>query len=125
MKLIHRIAVNQFISLSILAVIGLAASVIFPSPFVNFTVLLLSIFALSGVMPTNYSNLRIVYAFAYLGIGFGLYLVLRGFFQNGSISKYDFAISISLLSVLALSPKFLGRKNGSGGFKPLKFSFVT
>ena len=125
MKLIHRIAVNQFISLSILAVIGLAASVIFPSPFVNFTVLLLSIFALSGVMPTNYSNLRIVYAFAYLGIGFGLYLVLRGFFQNGPISKYDFAISISLLSVLALSPKFLGRKNGSSGFKPLKFSFVT
>ena len=124
-KLIHRLTVNQYISLSILAVIGLAASIIFPSPFVNFTVLLLSIFALSGVMPTNYSNLRIVYAFAYLGIGFGLYLVLRGLFQTGPISKYDFAICISLLSILALSPKFLGRKNGSVDLKPLKFSFVT
>jgi hypothetical protein len=124
-KLIRRLAVNQFISLSILAVIGLAASVIYPSPFVNFTVLLLSIFALSGVMPTNYSNLRIVYAFAYLAIGFGLYLVLRGLFVAGPISKYDFAICISLLGILAMSPKFLGRKNGSGDFKPLKFSFVT
>ena len=125
MKLIHRLAINQLISLSVLVAIGLAASVIFPSPFVNFTVVLLSIFALSGVMPTNYSNLRIVYAFAYIAIGFGLYLVLRGLFQTGPISKYDFAICISLLSILALSPKFLGRKNGSGDFKPLKFSFVT
>ena len=125
MKLIHRLAVNQLISLSILGALGLAASVISPSPFVNFTVVLLSIFALSGVMPTNYSNLRIVYAFAYLAIGFGLYLVLRGFFVAGPISKYDFAICISLLGILAMSPKFLERKNGSGAFKPLKFSFVT
>jgi hypothetical protein len=124
-KLIHRLAINQFISLSILAVIGLVASVIFPSPFVNFTVVLLSIFALSGVMPTNYSNLRIVYAFAYVAIGFGLYLVLRGLFVAGPISKYDFAICVSLLGVLALSPKFVGRKTGSSDFKPLTFSFVT
>ena len=125
MKLIHRLAENQFISLSILAVIGLAASVISPSPFVNFTVVLLAIFAFSGVMPTNYSNLRIVYAFAYLAIGFGFYLVLRGLFVAGPISKYDFAICISLLGILAMSHKFLGRKNGNGDFKPLRFSFVT
>jgi len=124
-KLITRLHVNQFIWLSVLAAVGLVVSIISPSPFVNFTVLLLSIFALSGVMPTNYSNLRVVYAFAYLAIGFGLYLVLRGLFLPGPISKYDFAICISLLGVLALSPKFLGRKNESGDFKPLKFSFVA
>ena len=124
-KLIHRLAVNQLISLGILAVIGLAVSVISPSPFVNFTVVLLSIFALSGVMPTNYSNLRIVYAFAYLAIGFGLYLVLRGLILTGPISKYDFAICVFLLGFLALSPKFLGRKNGRVEFKQLEFSFVT
>jgi hypothetical protein len=76
-------------------------------------------------MPTNFSNLRIVYAFAYLAIGFGLYLVLRGFIVNGPISKYDFAICISLLSLLALSPKFLGRQKEGYDFKQLKFSFVS
>ena len=125
MKLIHRIYVNQFIFLSFLVAFGLFASVIAPSPFVNFTTVLLSIFALSGVMPTSYSNLRIVYAFAYISIGFGLYLVLRGFFQLGPISKYDFAVCILLLSILALSPKFLGRKKSSSNFKLLNFSFVS
>jgi hypothetical protein len=124
-KPITRLYANQFIYLVSIAVIGLMISVIYPSPFVNFTALLVSVFALSGVMPTNYSNLRIVYAFSYLAIGFGLYLVLRGFLATGPISKYDFAICISLLGVLALLPKFLGRKNGSSDFKPLKFSFVT
>ena len=117
MKLISRVHENQFILLSFVAIIGLLVSIISPSPFVNFTVLLIAMFALSGVMPTNYSNLRIVYAFAYLAIGFGLYLVLRGFFTTGSISKYDFAISITLLGVLALSPKFLGRKKVNSEFK--------
>ena len=125
MKLITRLCANQFIYLTFIAVIGLLVSIISPSPFVNFTVLLISMFALSGVMPTNYSNLRIVYAFTYLAIGFGLYLVLRGFLRPSPISKYDFAICIVLLGALALLPKFLGRKNGSGDFKPLKFSFVT
>jgi hypothetical protein len=124
-KLISRANENQFGFLSFFAIIGLVISVISPSPFVNFTVLLISMFALSGVMPSNYSNLRIVYAFSYLAIGFGLYLVLRGFLVTGPISMYDFAICVPLLGVLALSPKFLGRKNGSSGFKPLKFSFVT
>ena len=123
--MVTRLYVNQFIWLSVLAVVGLVVSIISPSPFVNFTVLLLSIFALSGVMPTNYSNLRIVYAFAYLVIGFGLYLVLRGLFRPGPISKYDFAICISLLGVLALSPKFLARRYKGGDFKQLNFSFVT
>jgi hypothetical protein len=111
--------------LTFVAVIGLLVSIISPSPFVNFLVLLISIFALSGVMPTNFSNLRIVYAFAYLAIGLGLYLVLRGFLVAGPISKYDFAICIVLLGALALLPKFLGRKIGNGDFKPLTFSFVT
>ena len=124
-KLIHRIYVNQFIFLSFLVAFGLFASVIAPSPFVNFTTVLLSIFALSGVMPTSYSNLRIVYAFAYISIVFGLYLVLRGFSQLGPISKYDFAVCILLLSILALSPKFLGRKKSSSNFKLLNFSFVS
>lgn len=125
MKLISRLYANQFMYLTFVAVIGLLVSIISPSPFVNFTVLLISIFALSGVMPTNFSNLRIVYAFAYLAIGLGLYLVLRGFLVAGPISKYDFAICIVLLGALALLPKFLGRKIGNGDFKPLTFSFVT
>ena len=125
MKLITRAYEKQFILLSFVAIIGLVISIVSPSPFVNFTVILISIFALSGVMPTNYSNLRIVYAFSYLAIGFGLYLVLRGFLITGPISKFDFAICILLLSALSLSPKFLGRKNGIGDFKLLKFSFVT
>ncbi len=125
MKLITRIYANQFITLLSISVVGLLFSAISPSPFVNFTVLLISIFALSGVMPTNYSNLRIVYAFSYLAIGFGLYLVARGFLTTGPISKYDFAICISLLGVLALLPKFLVRKNESIDFKPLKFSLIT
>jgi len=124
-KLISRIYQNQFIYLILIALIGLLISIIFPSPFVNFTVSLISIFALSGVMPTNYSNLRIVYAFAYLVIGFGLYLVLRGLFVAGPISKYDFAICISLLGVLAILPNVLGRKKGTSDFKLLKFSFIT
>jgi hypothetical protein len=124
-KLIHRLYVNQLIWLGFLAAIGLAASIISPSPFVNFAVLLLSIFALSGVMPSDYSNLRIVYAFAYLAIGFGLYLVLRGLLISAPISKYDFAICIFLLSLLALSPKFLARKKEGYDFKKLKFSFVS
>ena len=124
-KLFTRAYEKQFILLSFVAIIGLVVSIVSPSPFVNFTVLLISIFALSGVMPTNYSNLRIVYAFTYLAIGFGLYLVLRGFLVTGPISKFDFAICISLLGALALSPKFLGRINVSVDFKPLKFSFVT
>ena len=125
MKLITRIYANQFITLLSIAVVGLLFSAISPSPFVNFTVLLISIFALSGVMPTNYSNLRIVYAFSYLAIGFGLYLVVRGFLTSGPISKFDFAICISLLIILALLPRFLVRKNESIDFKPLKFSFIT
>ena len=125
MKLSTRTREDQFTVLSLITVVGLAVSIFFPSPFVNFTVVLTSIFALSGVMPTNYSNLRIVYAFTYLAIGFGIYLVLRGFLVTGPISKYDFAICIALLGVLALSPKFLGRKNGISEFKPLKFSFVA
>jgi hypothetical protein len=124
-KLITRAHEKQFILLSFVAIIGLVTSVTHPSPFVNFTVLIISIFALSGVMPTSYSNLRIVYAFAYLAIGFGLYLVLRGFLITAPISKYDFAICIFLLGTLALSPKFLARKNVSSDFKPLKFSFVS
>ena len=124
-KLISRAYEKQFILLSFVALIGLVFSVLSPSPFVNFTVLLIAIFALSSVMPTDYSNLRVVYAFTYLAIGFGLYLVLRGFFITGPISKFDFAICITLLSVLALSPKVLSRKNGNDDFKPLKFSFVT
>jgi hypothetical protein len=124
-KLISRAYEKQFILLSFVAIIGLVFSVISPSPFVNFTVVLISIFAISSVMPTNYSNLRIVYAFTYLAIGFGLYLVLRGFLTTGSISKYDLAICITLLSALALSPKLLRMKNGSSDFKTLKFSFVT
>ena len=125
MKLITRIYANQFITLLSIAVVGLLVSVISPSPFVNFTALLISIFALSGVMPTNYSNLRIVYAFSYLAIGFGLYLVVRGFLTSGPISKYDFAICISLLGILVLLPKFLVRKSESIEFKPLKFSSIT
>ena len=124
-KLISRAHEKQFNLLSFVALIGLVVSVLSPSPFVNFTVLLISIFALSGVMPTNYSNLRVVYAFTYLAIGFGLYLVLRGFLITGPISKFDFAICITLLSALALAPKFLVMKNGDGDFKPLNFSFVT
>jgi hypothetical protein len=124
-KLITRVYEKQFIFLSFVAILGLVVSIISPSPFVNFTVLLISMFALSGVMPTNYSNLRIVYSFVYLAIGFGLYLVLRGLLITGPISKYDFAICIVLLGAFALLPKFLGRKNESADFKPLKFSFVT
>jgi hypothetical protein len=124
-QLVSRVIRNQFGLLSFVAIIGSAISVISPSPFVNFTVVLISIFALSGVMPTNYSNLRIVYSFAYLAIGFGLYLVLRGLLITGPISKYDFAICIALLGALALTPKFIGRKNGNGDIEPLKFSFVT
>ncbi len=124
-KLFTRIYAHQFASLVFVIAVGLMISIVSPSPFVNFTVLLFSIFALSGVMPTTYSNLRIVYAFAYVAIGFGLYLVMRGFLTTGSLSRYDFAICISLLGALALSPKFLGRKNGSADFKPLSFSFVT
>ena len=124
-KLFTRIYARQFASLVFVIAVGLMISIVSPSPFVNFTVLLFSIFALSGVMPTTYSNLRIVYAFAYVAIGFGLYLVMRGFLTVGSLSRYDFAICISLLGALALSPKFLGRKNGSADFKPLRFSFVT
>ena len=124
-KLISRVNENQFGLLSFVAIIGLVASVIFPSPFINFTVLLIAIFALSSVMPTDYSNLRVVYAFTYLAIGFGLYLVLRGFLIAGPISKFDFAICITLLSALALAPKLLRMKNGSNDFKTLKFSFVT
>ena len=120
-----RIYANQFIAFLFIALIGLLLSIISPSPFVNFTVFLISIFALSGVMPTNYSNLRIVYAFSYLAIGFGLYLVLRGFLTTGPISRYDFAICVSILFVLALSPKLLARKNGRDYFKTLEFSFVT
>jgi len=125
MKISTQTREDQFTVLSLITLAGLAVSIFSPSPFINFTVVLTSIFALSGVMPTNYSNLRIVYAFTYLAIGFGLYLVLRGFLVTGPISKYDFAICISLLGVLALSPKFLQRNNGSSEFKPLKFSFVT
>jgi hypothetical protein len=44
---------------------------------------------------------------------------------TGPISKFDFAICITLLTALALAPKFLGIKNGGSDFKPLKFSFVT
>jgi len=124
-KLISRVNENQFGLLSFVAIIGLVASVIFPSPFINFTVLLIAIFALSSVMPTDYSNLRVVYAFTYLAIGFGLYLVLRGFLIAGPISKFDFAICITLLSALALAPKLLRMKNGSNDFKTLKFSFLT
>ncbi len=124
-KLISRIYTNQCVYLVAISVMGLFVSIISQSPFVNFTVLLISIFALSGVMPTIYSNLRILYAFAYLAIGFGLYLVLRGFLISGPISKYDFAICIALLGVLASSPKFLGRKSRGCNFKPLQFSFVT
>ena len=102
-KLISRVYKNQCILLSFVAVIGLLVSIVSPSPFVNFTVLLISMFALSGVMPTDYSNLRIVYAFSYLAIGFGLYLVLRGFLATGPISKYDFAICIALLGGFLLS----------------------
>jgi hypothetical protein len=112
-KLFTRIYAHQFVSLILLVAVGLIISIVSPSPFVNFIVLLFSIFALSGVMPTTYSNLRIVYAFAYIAIGFGLYLVLRGFFQTGPVSKYDFAICISLLVALALSPKYLGRGKGA------------
>jgi hypothetical protein len=124
-KLFTRIYAHQFVSLILIVAVGLIVSIVSPSPFVNFTVLLFSIFALSGVMPTTYSNLRIVYAFAYIAIGFGLYLVLRGFFQTGPVSKYDFAICVSLLVALALSPKYLGREKGNRDFKPLGFSFVT
>ena len=125
MKLITRLNVNQFAYLILIAVIGLLVSIISPSPFVNFIVLLISMFALSSVMPSNYSNLRVVYSFAYLAIGFGLYLVLRGFLVTGPISKYDFAICVSLLGALALSPKFMVRENGNSDFKRLKFSFAT
>ena len=100
-------------------------SLIHPSPFLKFSVLLLLIFAISGVMPSEYSNLRIVYAFSYLSIGFGLYLVLRGFFQDGPISKYDFTICVILLGSLALLPKSLGAHRGNSDFKLLKFSFVA
>ena len=124
-KLISRTHEKQFILLSFVTLIGLLISMISPSPFVNFTVLLIAIFALSGVMPTDYSNLRVVFAFAYFAIGFGLYLVLRGFLITGPISKFDFAICITLLSVLPLSPKALSRKHGNDDFKPLTFSFVT
>jgi len=124
-KLCAHVNINQPFLLTALVSVGLISSIIYPSPFIKFTILLLSIFALSGVMPTNYSNLRIVYAFSYLAIGFGLYLVLRGFIRTDSISKYDFAICISLLSTFALSPKFLGRKNESRGFKQLRFSFIA
>ena len=124
MKLITRLHANQFIVLCFIAVIGLVVSIFSPSPFVNFIVILVSIFALSGVMPTNYSNLRVVYAFAYLTIGFVLYLVLRGLVQHRPISKFDFAICISLLVAIAVLPKLLGRKNNSGDFKPLRFSFL-
>jgi hypothetical protein len=124
-KLISRVNKNQFGVLSFVVIVGLVVSVIFPSPSVNFTVLLIAIFALSGVMPTDYSNLRVVYAFSYFAIGLGLYLVLRGFLISGPISKYDFAICIFLLGILALLPKFLGRKNGSSDFKTLTFSFIT
>jgi hypothetical protein len=124
-KLINRVYVTQFFWIGSLAAIGLVVSIISPSPFVNFIVLLLSIFALSGVMPTDLSNLRIVYSFSYLAIGFGLYLVLRGMFHPGPISKYDFAISLSLLYALALLPKILGRKKGNSDLKLLKLSFIT
>ena len=125
MILISRAHEKQFVLFSLVAVMGLLILIISPSPFINFTVLLISMFALSGVMPTDYSNLRVVYAFTYLAIGFGLYLVLRGFLITGPISKFDFAICISLLGVLALSPKVLSRKNRNYDLKPLNFSFVT
>ena len=124
-KLISRVHENQFSLLSFVTVIGLAVSVVSPSPFVNFAVVLISMFALSGVMPNDYSNLRIVYAFAYLAIGFGLYLVLRGFLITGPISEYDLTVGISMLFILALSPKFLGKKIGKVDFKPLRFSIAT
>jgi hypothetical protein len=124
-KLIPRLNANQFNSLVSFLIFALVASVVSSSPFVNLAVVLISMFVLSCVMPSTYSNLRIVYAFTYIAIGFGLYLVLRGFLVTGPISKYDFAICISLLIILALAPNLLRMKNGSKELKTLKFSFVT
>ena len=130
MKRFNRIYLSQFIWINSVVAIGLVISIISPSPYLNFALLLLAIFALSGVMPSEFSNLRIVYAFTYLSVGFGIYLILRGFVLRGlfelvPISKYDFAICILILTALALLPKILGRNTSGTSFKPLKFSFVT
>jgi hypothetical protein len=124
-KQTKKLNVNQFVWLNALVFAGLLSSVFYTSPFIKFTILLLSIFAISGVMPTEYSNLRIVYAFTYNALGFALYLVLRGFIGLGPISRYDFAVCIFLLSFVATIPKILSRKTEGVNFKPLKFSFVA
>ena len=105
MKTIARLKSNQAIAFSAIVIIGLVISAIFPSPTVNFAVLLLGIFAISGAMPTEYSNLRIVLSFAYVSIGFVFYLVIRGFLPQKPITNTDFIICMVALIVLAVLPK--------------------
>jgi hypothetical protein len=125
MKTIVRLNANQFSAFSAIVIIGLLISAIFPSPTVNFAVLVLSIFAISGAMPTEYSNLRIVLSFAYVSIGFVFYLVIRGFLPQQSITNTDFIICMVALIVLAILPKMIGKKNKEQSFRSLGPSFLT
>jgi hypothetical protein len=125
MKTIARLNANQFSAFSAIVIIGLLISAIFPSPTVNFAVLLLGIFAISGAMPTEYSNLRIVLSFAYISIGFVFYLVLRGFLPQKPITNTDFIICMVALIVLAILPKMIGQKDQEQSFRSLGPSFLT
>ena len=79
MKTIARLNVHQTTGFGLVVILGLVVSLVYPSPLVNSVVLLLSILAISGAMPTQYSNLRIALSFAFISIGLVLYLVIRGF----------------------------------------------
>ena len=125
MKSIARLNVNQTTVLGLVAILGLAISSLYPSPLVNSVVLLISILAISGAMPSEYSNLRIVLSFAYVSVGFVLYLVIRGFFPQKSITNADFIICMVALMMLAILPKLISRKDREQSFRSLGLSFLS
>ena len=114
MKTITRLNVHQTTGFGLVVFLGLVVSLVYPSPLVNSVVLLLSILAISGAMPTQYSNLRIALSFAFISIGLVLYLVIRGFFPQNPITNFDFVICIVSLMAIAALPAIRSTIGGVG-----------
>jgi hypothetical protein len=125
MNSIARLNVHQTAVFSVIVILGLIFTSAYPSPFANCAVLLLSILAISGAMPTQNSNLRIALSFTFTSIGLVLYLVIRGFFPQKPITNFDFVICVVSLMVIATLPAILKSGNQQISFRNLETSAIS
>jgi hypothetical protein len=110
---------KQVLLLLALVAVLLLAHQVFSEPALATLIVVLLTFLIAGLMPSSNQNLRVVFAFAFVTVGFFAYLAVRGILVSNPINSFDLPGSVILIALVAFLITFLLSSDRKIVFQPL------